>query len=315
MTRAIAKPLSVPGVPKRSGARGAHPQTAPECIRAKSQKHPTHAGVAARPVPRWGARARHALYLVRPAEPDKANSLPSLVILPSYNEAENVLPLSADILARDASLEILVVDDNSPDGTADLVEGALANEPRLHLLKRPAKLGLGSAYLAGFAYGLARDYELILTMDCDYSHHPRYLPSMLEAMNECDMAVGSRYVEGGGVSNWPIHRILLSRFANAYARVLLRVPVRDCTAGFRCYKRAVLESVEPEAVRSSGYSFLEEMIYRVHHAGFQIREVPIIFEDRAGGVSKISQWEIYRAALHVVATAIRPPRIPPRRPR
>lgn len=239
----------------------------------------------------------------------------SLVILPSYNEAQNVLPLVRDILERDASLEILVVDDNSPDGTADLVEDALAREPRLHLHKRPAKLGLGSAYLAGFAYALAHDYQLILTMDCDYSHHPRYLPAILGAMSDCDMAVGSRYVAGGGVANWPIHRVLLSRFANAYARILLRVPVRDCTAGFRCYKREVLESVEPEAIRSSGYSFLEEMIFRVHRSGFRIREVPIIFEDRAGGVSKISQWEILRAALHVIATAIRPPRIPPRRPR
>jgi dolichol-phosphate mannosyltransferase len=231
------------------------------------------------------------------------------VILPSYNEAPNVLPLSRDILERDPALEVLVVDDNSPDGTAALVEGAMPEESRLHLLKRHAKLGLGSAYLAGFAFALERDFELILTMDCDYSHHPRYLPAILDAMTDCDMAVGSRYVEGGGVANWSAHRILLSRFANSFARVLLRLPVRDCTAGFRCYKREVLESVDPQAVRSSGYAFLEEMMYRVHRSGFRIREVPIVFEDRAGGVSKISQSEIYRAAFHVVATAIRPSRI------
>ncbi len=239
----------------------------------------------------------------------------SLVILPSYDEATNVLPLSRDILQRDATLDVLVVDDNSPDGTAALVEQAMADEPRLHLLKRPAKLGLGSAYLAGFAYALARDYQQILTMDCDYSHHPRYLPAILAAMSESDMVVGSRYVSGGGVANWPLHRVLLSRFANGYARLILRLPVRDCTAGFRCYSREVLESVEPQAVRSSGYSFLEEMIYRVHRSGFRIREVPIVFEDRAGGVSKISQSEIYLAAFHVLLTAIKPPRIPPRRPR
>jgi dolichol-phosphate mannosyltransferase len=236
-------------------------------------------------------------------------------VLPSYNEAENVVALSRDIIQRDMALDVLVVDDNSPDGTARLVEEEIEREPRLHLLKRPAKLGLGSAYLAGFDYGLERDYELILTMDCDYSHHPRYLPAILSAMDECDVAVGSRYVAGGGVANWPIHRVLLSRFANRYARALLGVTVRDCTAGFRCYKREVLETVDPGAVRSSGYSFLEEMIYRVDRAGFRIREVPIIFEDRVGGTSKISQREIYRAAVHVLSMAIRRPHIPPRRPR
>jgi dolichol-phosphate mannosyltransferase len=243
------------------------------------------------------------------------SNLRSLVILPSYNEATNVLPLSREILLCDPSLDVLVVDDNSPDGTAKLVEGEMASEPRLHLLRRSAKLGLGSAYVAGFAYALARSYHQVLTMDCDYSHHPRYLPAILAAMSESDMVVGSRYVPGGGVANWPRHRLLLSRFANSYARLLLRLPVRDCTAGFRCYSREVLESVAPEAVRSSGYSFLEEMMYRVHRSGFRIREVPIVFQDRAGGVSKINQSEIYLAAFHVLATALRPPRIQPRRPR
>jgi dolichol-phosphate mannosyltransferase len=231
----------------------------------------------------------------------------SLVVLPTYNEAENVLPLSSEVLAQDACLEVLVVDDASPDGTGDLVEDARAEEPRLHLLRRAGKLGLGSAYLAGFRYGLEHGYDRILTMDCDYSHRPRYLPQLLAAMKDADMAVGSRYVPGGGVANWPLRRRLLSRFANSYTRILLRVPVHDCTAGFRCYSRQVLETVDPFAIRSSGYAFLEEMVWRVHHAGFRIREIPIIFEDRTHGISKIDRREIYRAAGHVLVTALRRP--------
>jgi dolichol-phosphate mannosyltransferase len=229
----------------------------------------------------------------------------AVVILPSYNEAENVLPLSADVLSRDASLEVLVVDDNSPDGTGDLVDKAREDEPRLHLLRRPGKLGLGSAYLAGFREALVRGADLVLTMDCDYSHHPRYLPGMLQAMEQADMVIGSRYVPGGGVENWALRRRLLSRFANFYTRVLLRLPVRDCTAGFRCYRREVIERVDPFTIESSGYSFLEEMVWRVHRHGFRIREIPIVFEDRTRGDSKIDSSEIYRAAWHVLLTAWR----------
>lgn len=236
----------------------------------------------------------------------------ALVVLPTYNEAENVLPLTADVLAQDRDLDVLVVDDNSPDGTADLAETAGRAEPRLHVLRRPGKLGLGAAYLAGFRHALDRDYDHILTMDCDYSHHPRYLPRMLEVAKEVDLVIGSRYVPGGGIVNWSLRRRLLSRFANLYTRVLLRVPVRDCTAGYRCYSRAVLEVIEPFEIRASGYSFLEEMVWRVHHAGFPIREIPIVFEDRRLGTSKIDQAEIYRAARHVLVTAFRSPRV--RRP-
>ncbi len=229
----------------------------------------------------------------------------ALVILPSYNEAENVLPLSADVLSRDPSLEVLVVDDNSPDGTGDLVEQAGTKEARLHLLRRPGKLGLGSAYLAGFREALSRGAELILTMDCDYSHHPRYLPKILEEMARADMVIGSRYVPGGGVENWALRRRLLSRFANFYTRVLLGLSVRDCTAGFRCYRREVIERVDRFSIEASGYSFLEEMVWRVHQQGFRISEIPIVFEDRTRGDSKIDSFEIYRAAWHVLMTALR----------
>lgn len=229
----------------------------------------------------------------------------AIVILPSYNEALDVLPLSADVLSRDPALEVLVVDDNSPDGTGDLVEEASRTEPRLHLLRRPAKLGLGSAYLAGFRRALDHGADLVLTMDCDYSHHPRYLPAMLEAMRDADMVVGSRYVPGGGVVNWPLRRRLLSRFANFYTRVVLRLPVRDCTAGFRCYSREVLLAVDPFSIRSSGYAFLEEMVWLVHRHGFRIVEIPIVFEDRTQGDSKIDSREIYRAAWNVFRNSLR----------
>ena len=234
-----------------------------------------------------------------------------LVILPTYNEAENVLALTEQVLAQAESIEVLVVDDNSPDGTADLVLSASQKEPRLRLLKRPGKLGLGTAYLAGFRHGLDHGFGRIFTMDCDFSHNPRYLPTMLEAMDRYDVVVGSRYVPGGGVENWPWPRRLLSRFANFYARTLLRLDIRDCTAGFRGYRREVLEAVDPFVIRSSGYSFLEEMAWRVTRCGFTMGEIPIIFEQRKAGSSKIESSEIYLAALYVLATVIRPPQLPP----
>jgi dolichol-phosphate mannosyltransferase len=230
----------------------------------------------------------------------------ALVVLPTYNEAQNVLPLARAILAVDASLDVLVVDDASPDGTGDLVEGERRSQPRLSLLRRAGKLGLGTAYLAGFRWGLDRGYSRLLTMDCDGSHQPRHIPAMLAALSHCDMVVGSRYVPGGGIVNWPRSRQALSAFANFYARVLLRLPVHDCTSGFRLYTREVLETIDPFAIRSSGYSFLEEITWRVARFGFRIGEVPIVFEQRTLGISKIDSSEIYRAAWRVLALAFRP---------
>ena len=233
-----------------------------------------------------------------------------LVILPAYNEAENVIELSELVLAQDARIHVLVVDDNSPDGTGDLVDGARQSEARLHLLRRPGKLGLGTAYLSGFRFGLEQNFDLIFTMDCDFSHNPSYLPGLIGLLAEHDMVIGSRYVPGGGIRNWPWPRRLLSRFANFYARILLRVEVHDCTAGYRGYRRKVLETVHPFQIRSSGYSFLEEMAWRVTRYGFSIGEVPIIFEQRVAGVSKIESAEIYLAAWYVLLTAFRPPELP-----
>jgi dolichol-phosphate mannosyltransferase len=231
----------------------------------------------------------------------------ALVVLPTYNEAENVLTLTRAVLAVDASLDALVVDDASPDGTGDLVERERQLQPRLALLRRAGKLGLGTAYLAGFRFALDHGYERVFTMDCDGSHHPRYIPAMLAALADHDMVIGSRYVPGGGIANWPPHRRALSAFANFYARALLRLPVRDCTSGYRAYSREVLETVDPFAIRSSGYSFLEEMAWRVARCGFRIGEVPILFEQRTLGVSKIDSSEIYLAAWRVLALALRPP--------
>ncbi len=236
-----------------------------------------------------------------------------LVVLPTYNEADNVILLSGEVLAQDPAIHVLVVDDNSPDGTAELVAATAGDESRLHLLRRPGKLGLGTAYLAGFRYGLENGFDRIFTMDCDFSHNPKYLGRMLQALDSHDMVIGSRYVPGGGIENWPWHRRLLSAFANFYARTLLRLKVRDCTAGYRGYRREVLESVEPFQIRSSGYSFLEEMAWRVTRCGFSIGEIPIIFEQRKAGASKIESSEIYLAAWYVLATALHPPPLPHRK--
>lgn len=238
----------------------------------------------------------------------------ALVVIPTYNESENAPILIREVLAQDPSLHLLIVDDNSPDGTAAVVEEAMAAEPRLHLHVRPGKLGLGTAYLAGFRYGLEHGYDAILTMDGDRSHNPRYLPELVNAMGEHDMVIGSRYRPGGSIVNWPFYRRVLSGFANLYTRTLLRLPVHDCTSGYRCYSREVLETVDPFDIQFSGYSFLEEMVWRVHQAGFRIGEVPIVFETRYAGMSKIDRSEIYRAAWHVLATAIFPPAVPSRRP-
>jgi glycosyltransferase involved in cell wall biosynthesis len=227
-----------------------------------------------------------------------------LVIIPTYNESASIVALVRSILAGDPEVEVLVVDDASPDGTAGRVAREAEAEPRVHLLQRSRKLGLGSAYLAGFRFGLDRNFAQIFTMDGDGSHDPGHLGEMRGALEDHDMVIGSRYVPGGGIANWKLHRRVLSRFANWYTRVLLGIHQRDCTSGYRGYRRKVLESVDPFAVQFSGYSFLEEMVWRVHRAGFRIAEVPILFTDRHLGISKIDRYEIFTAAWHVLATAL-----------
>lgn len=242
--------------------------------------------------------------------PHPNSALRVLIILPTYDEADNVMDIVRQVLSQDAPIDVLVVDDNSPDGTGDLVAKASRGDPHIHLLRRPGKLGLGTAYLAGFKFGIEHGFDRILTMDCDFSHNPKYLPAMLAAMDRYDMVLGSRYVKGGGIENWPAFRRALSKFANFYARTLLRLPIYDITAGFRGYRREVLETVDPFAIRASGYSFLEEMVWRVNRCGFTVGEIPIVFEQRKAGKSKIDPSEMYYAAWHVLLTAIHPPALP-----
>jgi dolichol-phosphate mannosyltransferase len=237
----------------------------------------------------------------------------TLIVVPTYNEVENAEPLARAILAAVPAVEILFVDDNSPDGTGQLVRKLAAEDRRVHLLARPGKLGLGTAYLAGFRHALEHGYEVVVTMDADFSHDPRYLPALLAGLPAHDVMIGSRYVPGGGVENWGLHRRLLSRFANFYARTLLGLRARDCTAGFRAYRAEVLRHLPLDEIRSSGYSFLEELIYLVHLAGFTVGETPILFVDRRAGSSKISRKEIFRAALTVLRLRFRRPTVRPRR--
>jgi glycosyltransferase involved in cell wall biosynthesis len=222
--------------------------------------------------------------------------LQSIVIIPTYNEAENVPPLIERILGLDEDVDVLIVDDNSPDGTGDVVDAIAEKDPRVQVIHRQAKLGLGTAYTAGFISALEQGYDRILTMDADFSHNPRYIPALLQLTDDYDLAIGSRYVPGGGVRLWGAHRRLLSRGANFFARFMLGLHAHDCTAGFRCYRASVLQTVDPCSIRADGYSYLLEMLWRVQKAGFSVAETPIVFTDRRRGASKISQTEIFHAA-------------------
>jgi len=224
----------------------------------------------------------------------------STVIIPTYNERENIVLLVPELLALPVGLNVLVVDDNSPDSTGLIADEMGAKEPRVSVVHRAGKLGLGTAYIAGFKQALASGAERILTMDADYSHHPRYIPAMVERSQTADLVIGSRYVRGGGAIDSPAMRRLLSYGANAFAKVMLGLKAMDCTAGFRCYRRPVLESINLDAIFSNGYSFLIEMLYQVQRRGWTVAEVPIRFADRARGTSKISRSEINRALYTVI---------------
>ena len=228
-----------------------------------------------------------------------------LLIVPTYNEVDNVARVAAEFLAPVPGSELLFVDDASPDGTGSLIDRICAEDPRVHVLHRAGKLGLGTAYLDGFRWALARDYPLVVEMDADFSHDPRYLPALFAAIDAgADVAVGSRYVEGGGTRNWGLGRRLISRAGGRYARTVLGLDVRDMTAGFVCYRREALERIDLDAIKSNGYSFQIEMKYRAHLAGLRIAEVPIVFEDRRVGQSKMSRaivaealWMVWKLRL------------------
>lgn len=223
-----------------------------------------------------------------------------LIVVPTYNERDNVDRVVEEFLAAAPTAELLFVDDNSPDGTGARLDELAAANPRVHVLHRPGKLGLGTAYLDGFAWGLARDYDHLFEMDADFSHDPKYLQPMLErARAGADVVIGSRYVDGGGTQNWGVGRKLLSRGGSLYARTVLGVKIRDVTAGFICYRRQALAALDLGAIRSNGYSFQIEMKYRALAAGLKVVEVPIVFADRRVGQSKMSR-KIFAEALTMV---------------
>jgi dolichol-phosphate mannosyltransferase len=223
----------------------------------------------------------------------------SLVIIPTYNEADNVLRIVPQVLAQDEGFHVLVVDDNSPDGTANLVKEIQKSNPRIHLIERPSKRGLGTAYVAGFKYALSHEFDFAFEMDADFSHDPKSLLKLLAKTEECDLVIGSRYISGVNVVNWPMSRLILSYAANMYTRFVTGLPVRDATAGFKCYRRAVLESLDLDAITSNGYSFQIETNFMAWKKGFRVCEVPIVFVDRRAGVSKMSKHIVYEAAWMV----------------
>lgn len=226
----------------------------------------------------------------------------SLVIIPTYNEIENIDKMVRTVFSLSREFDLLIVDDGSPDGTAEHVK-SLQNEfaGKLHIEERKGKLGLGTAYIHGFKWALARDYDYIFEMDCDFSHNPKDLVRLLEACEKgADMSVGSRYCKGGKISNWPIGRILMSYFASVYVRMILWIPVKDTTAGFKCYRKKVLQTIPLDEVKFMGYAFQIEMKYRAYKKGFKIVEVPIVFTDRILGVSKMSTKIFKEAFLGVL---------------
>lgn len=223
----------------------------------------------------------------------------AVVVIPTYNERENLERLADKVLAQDNSISILIVDDNSPDGTGDLADKMAVNNSRITVLHRKGKLGLGSAYREGFRLALGQDADFIIEMDADFSHDPEVLPSFLEKMSDYDLVIGSRYLNGVSVVNWPIRRLILSYFASVYTRTITGLKISDCTSGFKCFSRRVLEEIDLDTIKSDGYSFQIEMNFRCVQRGFRVGEVPIIFIDRHAGSSKMSK-KIVREAVVMV---------------
>ncbi len=223
----------------------------------------------------------------------------ALIIFPTYNERENIEKIIHAVLPLDPRIHVLVVDDNSPDGTGEIVDRLATQESKVHVLHRQKKEGLGQAYIAGFRWALEREYDFIFEMDADFSHGPEYIKVFLTEIQDHDLVIGSRYINGVNVINWPMARLLLSYFANVYTRWVTGLPLRDATGGFKCFRRKVLESIDLDRIGSSGYSFQIEVSMRVWKKGFRIKEIPIIFYDRTAGESKMSK-KIVREAIWMV---------------
>jgi dolichol-phosphate mannosyltransferase len=226
----------------------------------------------------------------------------TLIIIPTYNEYENIPPLLKAIFSYVPQTDILIIDDNSPDGTGELVDEIGLTDKRVHIIHRTGKLGLGTAYVTGFKYAIAHNYDAAFEMDADFSHDPQYLPNFLTAIEHADLVIGSRYIPGGATPNWSIIRRLISGGGNIFARLVLGMPIHDCTAGYRCYRCEVLESIDLESVESQGYGFQVELAYRVMKQGFRIVETPIVFMDRRVGKSKMSRKIVLEAFTYVLRT-------------
>jgi dolichol-phosphate mannosyltransferase len=223
----------------------------------------------------------------------------SLVIIPTYNELENIPKLIPKILQKDEGIEVLIVDDNSPDGTADFVEDQWKINKRIHLIRRNGKMGLGTAYIEGFKFALKKGYDYIFEMDADFSHNPKELLNFLKEIENADLVLGSRYKNGVNVVNWPMRRLLLSYFANVYTRIITGLPVKDATGGYKCFRHEVLEAIDLDKVKSNGYAFQIEMTFKAWKKGFRVKEISIIFIDRVKGTSKMSR-KIVREAITMV---------------
>ncbi len=224
----------------------------------------------------------------------------SIVIIPTYNENENITKVLDIVFSLQIpELDVLIIDDNSPDGTADIVKEYQKKNDKVYLIERPGKLGLGTAYLKGFEYALAKGYDYIFEMDADLSHDPKEIPQFLAALQEADLVVGSRYLTGINVINWPLRRLILSYGASVYTRIITGLPLKDCTSGFKCFKREVLENIPLDKVKSNGYSFQIEMNFKAWKRGYKIKEIPIIFYDRTVGQSKMNKKIMREAALMV----------------
>ncbi len=223
----------------------------------------------------------------------------TLVIIPTYNERENIEQIVAQVLEKHSSIDVLIVDDGSPDGTGEIADAMCEENSRIFVIHRRNKRGLGTAYVAGFRFAIAKKYDYIFEMDADFSHDPRYIAEFLNAIKEADLVIGSRYISGVNVINWPMSRLLLSYYANVYSRIITGLPVRDATGGFKCFRREVLEAIDLDKVQSNGYSFQIEMSFRAWRKQFRIKEIPIVFEDRRLGQSKMSK-KIVREAVWMV---------------
>ncbi|MCL2039589.1 MAG: polyprenol monophosphomannose synthase [Bacteroidetes bacterium] len=223
----------------------------------------------------------------------------TIVIIPTYNEIENISSIITSVLGIVSDINILIVDDNSPDGTAAAVEKMMQNDPRIHIIKRAGKLGLGTAYCDGFRYCIDKGFDYIFEMDADFSHDPNEIPNFLDAIKDNDLVIGSRYLTGMNVVNWPLRRLILSYGASLYTRIITCIPIKDTTGGFKCFRTEMLKKINLDKIRSNGYGFQIEMNYKVWKKGGRIKEIPIIFEDRRSGNSKMNKKIVFEALLLV----------------